>query len=401
MLEAGSPGERLWLVTSAWWESFRAGGSAERAGGLAQRAGGGGEIFVEVFGLPHGAQAVLVLLRSERVEEAERAIERFAAAARARAALAEQAGAAYLRGELARARGDVARAAADARAAVDAGRQGGFLIAFPMWVALLVETLVELGDLDTAEAELGAVGFGGEIPRTYWFTPVLMARGRLRLEQGRAGEAVDDLLGGAADLEQMGLVNPYYPWSALAARALAVLGRDDEARATLERAAAPAEAWGTRGPRAALLRAGGPIEGGERGIAPLAEAVALAPPGLERLHCLTEYGAALRRANRRREARAPLREALDLARHGGALAVARRAHAELVATGERVRPVGAGGVEALTPSERRVVTLAAEGQSNREIAQALFLTVKTVETHLSNAYRKLDIRSRQDLAGAL
>ena len=66
-----------------------------------------------------------------------------------------------------------------------------------------------------------------------------------------------------------------------------------------------------------------------------------------------------------------------------------------------MRPLEAAGVESLTPSERRVAALAAEGQTNREIAQALFLTVKTVETHLSNAYRKLDIRSRRDLARAL
>jgi len=86
---------------------------------------------------------------------------------------------------------------------------------------------------------------------------------------------------------------------------------------------------------------------------------------------------------------------------GGALALARRAHEELAATGERVRPLEVAGVEALTPSERRVATMAAEGQSNREIAQALFLTVKTVETHLSNVYRKLGIRSRRELGEAL
>src|SRR5205823_6961665 len=92
-----------------------------------------------------------------------------------------------------------------------------------------------------------------------------------------------------------------------------------------------------------------------------------------------------------------LRTALELARAGGARALARRAAGELAATGERVRPPAATGVEALTPSELRVATLAAEGRSNAEIAQALFLTVKTVETHLSNAYRKLDIRSRREL----
>ena len=74
---------------------------------------------------------------------------------------------------------------------------------------------------------------------------------------------------------------------------------------------------------------------------------------------------------------------------------------ELYATGARPRTTAAGGVEALTASERRVAGFAAEGQSNRDIAQALFVTPKTVEVHLCNAYRKLGIRSRRDLAGAL
>ncbi|MDQ3740481.1 MAG: helix-turn-helix transcriptional regulator, partial [Actinomycetota bacterium] len=91
----------------------------------------------------------------------------------------------------------------------------------------------------------------------------------------------------------------------------------------------------------------------------------------------------------------------ELGRAGGALRLARRAHEELAATGEKLRPLLAGGVESLTPSERRVADLAAEGQSNREIAQTLFLTVKTVETHLSNVYRKLDVRSRKELAPVL
>ena len=165
-----------------------------------------------------------------------------------------------------------------------------------------------------------------------------------------------------------------------------------------------AEAWGTAAPAAALLRARGLIAGGDEGLALLGEAVEMlegSEAGLERLHALVDYGAALRRAARRADARKPLREALAAARRGGALALARRASDELAATGERVRPPAAGGLESLTPSERRVAAMAAEGQSNREIAQALFLTVKTVETHLSNAYRKLDIRSRHELGEAL
>jgi DNA-binding CsgD family transcriptional regulator len=129
--------------------------------------------------------------------------------------------------------------------------------------------------------------------------------------------------------------------------------------------------------------------------------VAESPHRLEYARALADEGAALRRAGRRAEARERLRAALEISRGGGALAIARRAHDELEATGEKLRPLVAPGVESLTPSERRVAELAADGLTNREVAQSLFLTVKTVETHLSHAYRKLDIRSREELPEAL
>ena len=74
---------------------------------------------------------------------------------------------------------------------------------------------------------------------------------------------------------------------------------------------------------------------------------------------------------------------------------------ELYAAGARPRTTALGGVDALTASERRVAAFAAEGQSNRDIAQALFVTQRTVETHLTHAFRKLGIASRSALAAAL
>src|SRR5262249_10495945 len=96
--------------------------------------------------------------------------------------------------------------------------------------------------------------------------------------------------------------------------------------------------------------------------------------------------------------REPLRRALDLAATGGLVATAERAREELRLTGARLRRAESTGVASLTPSERRIVDLAAGGATNPEIAQALFVTVKTVEMHLGNAYRKLGITSRRDLA---
>ena len=93
----------------------------------------------------------------------------------------------------------------------------------------------------------------------------------------------------------------------------------------------------------------------------------------------------------------PLLEGLELAAACGASALVESARTELRAAGARPRSVVRSGIDALTPSERRVAGLAADGLSNAEIAQALFVTVRTVEMHLSAAYRKLEISSRTAL----
>ena len=129
-----------------------------------------------------------------------------------------------------------------------------------------------------------------------------------------------------------------------------------------------------------------------------AAAVDGSPARYERARSLTEYGAALRRAGHRRDAREPLREALELADRCGLWRTAARAREELLATGARPRRVARSGADSLTPSERRVCRLAADGLSNRDIAQALFVTLRTVEGHLTQSYMKLDISSRDALA---
>jgi DNA-binding CsgD family transcriptional regulator len=92
---------------------------------------------------------------------------------------------------------------------------------------------------------------------------------------------------------------------------------------------------------------------------------------------------------------------MEVAHRCGASAMVARAREELQLTGARPRRIALSGRDALTPGERRVADLAAEGMSNKEIAQALFVTLRTVEMHLSNAYRKLGIGSREGLADAL
>ncbi len=129
--------------------------------------------------------------------------------------------------------------------------------------------------------------------------------------------------------------------------------------------------------------------------------LAASPARLEYAVAQLELGAALRRAGRRAYAREPLRLALDSARECGADAIAARAHDELVAAGARPRRDPIESRSRLTASELRVSRMAADGMTNREIAQALFLTENTIQTHLRGAFRKLEIGSRSQLARAL
>jgi DNA-binding CsgD family transcriptional regulator len=109
------------------------------------------------------------------------------------------------------------------------------------------------------------------------------------------------------------------------------------------------------------------------------------------------FGERLRRRGDRREAREQLRSALATFEALGADAWTARADAELRASGERLRPREASR-EQLTPREMQIALSVAEGQTNREVAAALYLTPKTVEFHLTRIYRKLGLRSRAELA---
>ncbi|HXR59792.1 MAG TPA: LuxR C-terminal-related transcriptional regulator, partial [Solirubrobacterales bacterium] len=187
-------------------------------------------------------------------------------------------------------------------------------------------------------------------------------------------------------------------------RALLAIGERERAEELADRTIAYLQRWGTPAFVSLGMCAGSALRGRAEEIEMLEEAADLAEGALgrlARLYALVQLGAALRRDGQRVAARKPLREALELARRSGAAKFARLARDELQATGEKVRRYTPIGVESLTPSERRVAELAASGMTNRRIAQTLFVTVKTVEAHLSAAYDKLDIRSRRELKGVL
>lgn len=136
----------------------------------------------------------------------------------------------------------------------------------------------------------------------------------------------------------------------------------------------------------------------------LRDAVALlqrSPARLEHARALVDLGAALRRASSRADSRQPLRAGYELAQQCGASGLAETARQELAASGVRVRRKRLSGIDSLTPSERRIAEMAAARASNAEIAQALFVTLKTVEMHLTNVYSKLEIAGRRELTAIL
>jgi DNA-binding CsgD family transcriptional regulator len=185
--------------------------------------------------------------------------------------------------------------------------------------------------------------------------------------------------------------------------ALHGLGRSEEALTRASSALELARRWDAPGTLARALRTLGTLER-DAGIDHLREAaavVARSPARLEHAKALAALGSALRRARRPSDARGPLREALEVADNLGARSLADEARSELYAAGGRPRRTALRGIAALTVSERRVAALAAAGATNREIAQQLFVTPKTIELHLGNVYRKLAIRSRQDLPAEL
>jgi DNA-binding NarL/FixJ family response regulator len=265
-----------------------------------------------------------------------------------------------------------------------------------LWtLTFLIDALTELDELDDAEQQLARADLVGDPPPGALAGPLfLQARGRLRLAQRRLDEARADLLAAGARNAELGISHPgFATWRADLAEA-------GDARFAAEHLEL-AERLGLPGPRGAALRA--LARDGER-IPLLEEACALlegSPNRLEHTRALVDLGAALRRANRRNDAREPLRRALDLADRGGMRLLARRARHELQSAGARPRRAALSGVDALTPAEHRVALLAAEGLTNREIAEQLYVTQRTVETHLTHAFQKLDVTSRSELVDCL
>jgi DNA-binding CsgD family transcriptional regulator len=347
-----------------------------------------------------GSVAALHLAANDELDDAIELCEALIETTRPRGWLISLAHGSMLRAMALVRAGDVRDAEADARLAFDYKLPVAPPAAMLWSLTFLVDALVELDDLQGAEAALAAAGQLGEPPEGALAAPlVLQSRARLRLAQHRPAESLADALQAGERARELELRHPVLAtWRIEAVEAL---GDDPEARRLAHEQLELAERLGTAGARGAALRAVGRAE---RDVDTLQHAVDVledSPVRLEHTRALVDLGTALRRANRRADAREPLRRALELSSDGGMRLLAGRARHELHAAGARPRRSALSGPDALTPAEHRVATLAAQGLGNRAIAERLYVTRRTVETHLTHAFQKLDITTRADLPAAL
>ena len=391
------------LGAAALQRARTASGTAAETAALAERAWAGGRLLREhsADGFPFGS-VTMALLLSDHDVLAERWIEAGLSEARARGSGVGVAMASFLLARLHMHRGEPAAAEAAARAALaEVGRET-HRFAFYESLAQLVRALTERGRLDDADVLLASYELDRASPPPLGgVAPFLAARVGLRVAQARHDQALADGEDLLRRLERRG--NRGLRLRMPVAAALLAAGRTAEGRRLaaeeVERAArygAPS-ALGVAQRTLGLAGGSGALQHSQHAV----DTLAGTPCRIEHARALAELGSALRRANQRARAREPLRRALELAHRCGAEPLAAFAREELHATGARPRRLALSGRDSLTPSERRVAELVAQGLSNPEVARRLYITRATVETHLRRVYRKLDVTSRLALAAAL
>lgn len=269
--------------------------------------------------------------------------------------------------------------------------------------ARLIETSVDLGRYDVAAALLDRMDFAGT-QDLFTHNYLLYARGRLRVATAETELGYEDLRSCGRRLEHHGMRFPgFAPWRAYAARAVLALGRADEAARLAEEDLEAAERWGAPRPLGAALTTAGLLrddEEAERALIKSVEILSASPAKLALAQALTELGALRSRHGHGEKAIVTLRQAARLSRHCGALPLTRRA-AETLRDARASAATAKDNEHGLTKQEYRVAVMASQGLTNREIAEALHLTRRTVELHLSGAYRKLEITGRTELSSAL
>ena len=392
------------LATLAMEEVLNVGSAAATAD-LAKRA-----IAAGLPADPHRGEnwallALGALGVADGLDAALRGADEILAQARERGAALTVVTISSLRALIAFRRGDLAAAQADAHTAIELAPD--LLGARFLVLAVSAAVLAGLDADETPDSLRRLIDRTGVRYDTEFTSSSQLryASGVLRAAAGNHEAAIEELRGCALDDPAFGGENPaMLAWRSAAALSLAERGRHSEARTLAADELRRAQSFGAPRAIGIALRAKalvGPPADRLDGLAAAVDVLAQSQARLEHARVLLDLGAARRAAGQRTAAREPLLEALALAARCHATALERRARAELAAIGLRPRTTDRSGADSLTPSERRVVELAAAGGTNRAIAQALFVTEKTIETHLGRAFRKLDISSRRQLPDVL
>ncbi len=349
-------------------------------------------------------QAAWGLLLVEGLEEGECVAASLEEDARRRGSLLAMIGAVGFRASLDQRHGRLESSEQNVLGALDLIQRNELsLMALTTFLHFCLDSIVERRGLD----HIADLVEGLEVPPPFGETTsgalVLDVRSAVRLARGDRAGAVETLREVEAMMRRLDFGPRLSAWRSRLALALPEEDREEALRLAEEELAL---AVAVESPRAegVALRALGLLRGREEGIELLrssVERLRLVPAPLEVARSLTELGAALGRANQRREARETLREAADLAQRCGAERLQERVEQEIRVAGGKPRRRAVFGPESLTPSERRVAVAAAGGATNREIGQMLFVSMRTVEMHLTNTYRKLGITARADLARAM
>ena len=343
---------------------------------------------------------VQALCSVDELDAAERISDAAVAAARRRGSLLSFVMASYHRAIGRYHRGELTSALAD----LDQAQVESFTAGNAWSGGLRVHIHVERGELIAAREALAMTAVA--LPGSMDLPIALFARGRLALAEGRPDAALADaeeagrLLATGFGIDHPGFV----PWRRTAALAAHALGQADRARALADDQLERARWSGIARAVGLALRTQAAFAPSEQRLHLLNEASELladSPSALERTHALVELGTARSRAGQGAAAAPPLREALQLAHHMGAAPLIKTVGDELRALGLRPRRPATTGLDSLTPTERRVAELVASGLTNRQAAEALFVTIRTVETHLARAYQKLGISARTELAERL
>jgi DNA-binding CsgD family transcriptional regulator len=376
-------------------------GQVQEAVACVQQGLDGGRYFAEGdYAYGPAASAASALTLADELDRARSLANSMLADASSRGDVSAYVAGSFQRASAELQAGRLAEAEADARAALDLGRQLDHEFV-PYAAEYLSLILLERGQLGAAEAVVESVHLKAGLAGSLNDGVLRLIRGMVRCAGSQTAEGIADLRAAGQVFEALRM--PSIAWRPPLALALPRSSMS-EARQLAETELGLARAMGVRGRIGMALRTMAALSPDPAAVDLLRQAITTlqdTPAVLELARAQLDLGAALRRLGHPLAARDPLRQALEIASRCGAVRIAERARSEALLAGARPRRSRLSGIHALTPGELRVARLAAEGRTNREVAQALFITTKTVKDHLSNAYGKLQVTSRAELAGAL